>query len=302
MKALITGIGGFCGERLAEYLVRQGAQVCAISSKNISGEVYNVKDVTDVSSIASVIKRSRPDYVFHLAGVSNADDISHYYKINTLYAAALLQALKIEGREHAPVLLVGTSAEYGAVKGGGLPIAEKTKAMPMTHYGASKLAQTLVGLTESRNGRNIVVARPFNIIGAGMPANLVVQSFVDRLKIISNGSNEMDLEVGALDPVRDFIDVDDVIETYWALIREKKAYGQIVNVCSGIGISIGDLLKKIVNLSGVHAKVKLSSKYLKPFDIPVSYGSVKKMENILGSMKRVDMDDSLRKILTASGL
>jgi len=302
MKALITGIGGFCGERLGEYLVKQGVQVCAISSKNIDGEVYKVKDIADVSSLASVISRSRPDYVFHLAGVSNADDISHYYRVNTIYGAALLQALKTEGREHVPVLLVGTSAEYGAVKNADLPIAEDTPAMPITHYGTSKLAQTLIGLNESRDGRNIVVARPFNIIGSGMPANLVVQSFVTRLKAISNGPNETVLEVGALDPIRDFIDVDDVIKTYWRLIREEAAYGQIVNICSGIGISIRDLLEKIINLSGVHAKAKPSSKYLKPFDISVSYGSVKKIENILGPMKRVDMDDSLKKILAASGL
>lgn len=302
MKALITGAGGFCGAHLAEYLRREGAQVCSIGLRDGPEDVYGVKDITDVHGLAGVIIRARPDYVFHLAGISHTDDVSLFYRVNTSYGAALLQALRISGFGHIPVLLAGSSAEYGMVGPDDLPVTEDTPAHPVGHYGVSKLAQTMLGLTEASHGGKIVVARPFNIVGPGMPSHLVAQDFVNKLRHVAGKPDGATIDVGDLAPTRDFIDVGDVVEIYWRLIRAEDAYGQVVNVCSGYGISIGDLLEKIMRISGVRATPKADPKYFRPNNVPESYGSVEKLEKILGSIKITDIEDSLQRIVQAADM
>src|SRR2546423_2806225 len=99
----------------------------------------------------------------------------------------------------------------------------------------SKFMQTLLGISAASTGSQpIVIARPFNIIGVGMPEHLALASFALQIREIKAGSRPPVIEVGELKSARDFIDVEDVVELYWKLISNDKAYGQIFNVCTGI--------------------------------------------------------------------
>jgi GDP-4-dehydro-6-deoxy-D-mannose reductase len=233
----------------------------------------------------------------HLAGVTNSPIPSQFYLVNTVYAASLLHALEIAGYGDRPVLLVGTAAEYGQITPDQLPVVETLPCNPYNHYGISKLAQTQMGLTLAKQGRRIVIARPSNIIGAGMPKNLALASFASQIRAIATGEQPPVIEVGNLSSVRDFVDVDDLVQVYWQLIQTPNAYGDVINVGSGCGMMIGDLLAQLIELSGLTIDVRVDPVRYKPIDVPVHYSSVEKLNALTGTIPTFHPKNVLRKIL-----
>jgi len=297
MRALITGAGGFCGRHLIKHIEKEGVEVHALSQRTIKDLTCHVVNPTSVEDISAAVSRVQPNYVFHLAGVSAAADPALFYRINTAYAAALMRALELHGNESCPVLLVGSSAEYGLVTPEQLPIHEDLPAHPYDHHGISKLAQTLIGLAAAKRGRPVVIVRPFNILGAGMPDHLVAQSFALQIKEIVNGRNRSEIRVGNLNSSRDFIDVDEVVKIYWDIIRTPSAYGEIVNVCSGKGVLIGDLLAALIRLSRADIEVKIDPARFKAVDVPFHYGSTEKLKGILGYAPQQNLEETLQHML-----
>ncbi len=299
-RALVTGAGGFCGQHLTRYLEEQGIAVHTLSRAAVSCTRYQVIDPGDVSVLSAVMRDVRPDYVFHLAGVAVAEDPSVFYRVNTLYAASLLQALAQTGYDTCPVLLVGTAAEYGMITETQLPIAENCPPHPYNDYGISKLAQTLLGLAVARCNRPIVIVRPFNILGPGMPGYLVAQSFASQMARILDGTAPPVIHVGNLQSSRDFIDVADVVEIYWRLVQAPQAYGEIVNVCSGRPIVIGDMLTQMVKVAGISVEIRPEPTRFKSLDIPVHYGSPDKLQRMLGTVPSTTLEVSLRRLLAST--
>lgn len=298
MRALITGGGGFCGRHLNLYLRGQGVEVHTLGLRDLKvGEHHRVRDVRDVGALRGVLARVKPDYVFHLAGVTYAKDPTLYYRVNCEYAAALLSALRSAAMTDCPVLLVGTCAEYGMVSRRQLPISEDLPPNPYSHYGISKLAQTFEGLAAGRNGHPVVMVRPFNVIGPGMSEQLVVQSFAMQIVRIIKGEIPPVIKVGNLKTSRDFVDIDDLVRLYWVLVRTPSAYGEVVNICTGRGTLIGDILSKLIELSGVEIEVRVDHSRLKPIDVPEHYGSIRKLERIAGYVPSTPIHISLERIL-----
>ncbi len=156
MKVLVTGAGGFCGKHLTAYLQSQEVEIFTLGRTPTIFHHYKVCP-TDLAGVTQALKASRPNYVFHLAGVAVSPEAATYYQVNTAYAACLLQALEEAGLANVPVLLVGSSAEYGMVTESELPITENLPAKPYSHYGISKLTQTNLGLAAASQGRPIVL-------------------------------------------------------------------------------------------------------------------------------------------------
>jgi GDP-4-dehydro-6-deoxy-D-mannose reductase len=298
MKALITGSGGFCGTHLKIYLEGMGMEIHTLSQRDYKTPLHHLlPDVNDVGSISAVLASIRPDYIFHLAGTAQSEDHTLYYRLNTMYAVSILKAMEASGLDNCPVLLVGTSAEYGNVSHDELPIREDSQALPYNHYGISKLAQSLEGLAAYRRGLPVVIARPFNVIGTGMNERLVVQTFAAQIVKIKKGAMAPVIKIGNLESTRDFIDVEDAVKIYWKLISSPSALGETVNVCTGKGTSIRDILTRLINISGVEADIVIDRSRYKPVDVPEHYGSTEKMERITGYVPNKDLDITLKRIL-----
>jgi GDP-4-dehydro-6-deoxy-D-mannose reductase len=295
-RVLITGVNGFCGRHLANYLTAQAVEVYGISRVSSSPREYTLPEPVSVSTLCPIILSVRPHYVFHLAGVTVADEPATFYHVNTGYAASLLRALEKSGYRNCPVLLVGSAAEYGEVANEQLPITESHTPRPYSHYGISKLAQTQLGLAEARLTRPVIVVRPFNVVGAGMPAHLVVQSFALQIADILCGRS-LAVRVGNLQSTRDFVDVADVVEVYWRLIQAPAAYGEIFNVCSGIPVKISDILLKLIGLVNAHIEIQVDPSRFKPIDISAHYGSPEKLFRFLGCGLKTSLESSLKQIL-----
>jgi len=274
VRALVTGAGGFSGRHLVHHLESQDIEVHTIGARAASSRHHTV-DSLDDAAIADAIERVRPDYVFHLAGVSSGSDLTAYYRANTLYAATLLRALDT-ARVACPLLLVGTAAEYGVVSADQLPISEDTPPRPYNHYGISKLAQTQMALAAA--GRQpIVVVRPFNLVGPGMPAHGAVQSFASQIAGIVAGRRPPTLSVGNLDTTRDFVAVEDAVTAYYRLLRTPEAYGQVVNVCSGVETSMQDVVGALIAEAAMPIEVRVDPALVKPIDVARHVGSVARL-------------------------
>lgn len=289
-KALITGANGFSGKHLIRHLESECVQISTVSLRD--------EQVTGEGVLAEILGQAQPDYIFHLAGVTSGDSAEDYFRTNVLYAAALLRAAGKAKLGDRPLLLVGTAAEYGLISSDDIPISEETKCHPYNLYGISKLAQTFIGLAAAINdNRRVVVVRPFNIIGSGMPEHLALASFQRQISEIKMGRRSAVLEVGNLAATRDFIDIEDVVRLYWTLIQNERAYGEIFNLCTGIPTSIGTLLDLLIEASGIHIEVRTDEKRRKVVDIPVHFGNNHKLHQLIGNVDYTAVETTVRKLV-----
>lgn len=308
MKALITGVQGFVGKYLANHLLAQDIEVWGTSRKESpvlfleNGPVTIIKnDLENTQQILELLKEIKPDYIFHLAGQSNVrksweDKAGTFYaNVNkTIYlldACIEYQRIKPEMR----LLTVGSSEEYGKVKPNELPIKETTVLRPMSPYGASKAAVSmLVQQYFKAYGLNVVHARPFNHIGPGQSEGFVTTDFVKQIVAIEKKQKKNNIAVGNLEAKRDFTAVLDIVKAYYA-IMQKGEIGQIYNVCSGKSLSIQIMLNHMLDLSTEKVNVTIDESKLRPSEIPDYYGDNTKISSLEWN-KEISIPDILKAI------
>jgi GDP-4-dehydro-6-deoxy-D-mannose reductase len=289
-RALVSGASGFTGKHLVRWLKSQGIATSALSLRG--------SQVGDSEFVADILKRADPDYLFHLAGLTQSDSAEEILRVNVLYAVTLLKAAREANLDDRPLLLVGTAAEYGQISDHDLPITEEMECRPYNVYGASKLAQTLIGLAAAESeGRPVVVVRPFNIIGTGMPGYLALESFRRQIQQIKADGQPPVIRVGNLNTSRDFIDVEDVVRLYWTVVQNPQAYGQVINLCTGIATPIRALLDLLIQASGLSIEVQCDEACVKEVDIPVHYGSNKKLHRLIGDFRYTPIRRTIEKII-----
>jgi GDP-4-dehydro-6-deoxy-D-mannose reductase len=298
-RALVIGAHGFCGRHLIRRLANvAGAEVIAIDIPRDWPDFEKVAayvscDIGDAESVRRVVEAARPDWIFNLAALTHGSP-SSVYRANLLGPIHVLDAV----RDYVPdarVLLVGSAAEYGCVAPDLLPVTEEAPCKPVGDYGISKHAMTLAALDiASRHSTRVVIARPFNIIGAGVPSSLVVGAILDRAREALKQPGEPVVKVGNLDTERDFIDVEDAVEAYAAMIQGG-FWGEVFNICSGKPVRIRDLVTKALSHSPRPIRLEVDPKLVRPSDCPVIYGSFEKAKRAFGFKPRVSLADSLKK-------
>jgi GDP-4-dehydro-6-deoxy-D-mannose reductase len=245
-------------------------------------------DVCDDRFVRSALAESRPDAVFHLAGVSLVSDAERHpalaFNVNVGGALNLLGALRVlrDGSEVDPVcLLVGSAEQYGRHDESELPLGEEAELRPLTTYAASKCAQEVVGLQMHRaHGIRVICVRSFNHSGAGQRPEFLIPSLVRRaLEVKAQGRST--LPIGNVTPVRDYLHVDDVVRAYRLLV-ERGAEGETYNVSSGTGRSVEEIALLVLDKVGVGAALEVDSKLVRRADVPVLIGSNSRLVNSTG--------------------
>lgn len=263
MKALVTGAGGFVGPRLVARLARGGFAVQGFDRD---------LDVTDAEAVRARIAETAPDAVVHLAAISFVPeaegDPARAWRVNLLGALHVLEAVRREA-PGARVLLVGTGQVYGSGAPGAPPFREEDALRPGNAYTRSKAAADLLGASYARqHGLAVVRARPFNHTGPGRPDSFVESSFARQLVEMELGRRPPVLAVGNLDAVRDFLDVEDVVDAYARLLAPDvppRAY----NVASGAGLEIRALLDRLISLTSVDPEIRVDPARVRPADVAV---------------------------------
>lgn len=310
--ALVTGGSGFVGQWLARGLLGRGSKVVSLglhapvpgilSPGELEAVEWRQGDVRDPDILRRTIEKTRPELIFHLAGMSFVpearDAPATAYEINVLGAVRLLAAtaaLKAAGTLDPIVVIVGSATQYGRHDAGEMPLEETAEQRPQDVYAASKAAQEIASLQMCRaEGVRVICTRSFNHSGAGHAEHFLLPALVRRALALRDAS-EPRLVMGNRDSVRDYLHVADVVEAY-LLLADRGAPGEVYNVCSGEGVSAGDLAREVLLRVGVAAEITTDSALVRGVDVPVLVGSPAKLARITGwrpTRSRSDIIDDL---------
>ncbi|MBX3023884.1 GDP-mannose 4,6-dehydratase [bacterium] len=311
MRALVTGIDGFAGRHLATRLRAGGADVHGTVRRadrvpalaGLAAASLRPLDVSDGGAVAAIVAAVTPEVVFHLAARTfvpdAAADPAGVFTVNALGVVHLLAAI----HRHAPrcrVLVVGSSDSYGAVADDAQPIVESVPLRPLSAYGASKAAAEVVaGQWADGMGLDVVRVRPFNHIGPGQDARFVSADFARQLLAVARGAAPPRIEVGDLDPVRDFSDVRDVVDAYVA-IAERGRRGAVYNVCSGVGRSIRSLLDDLIAAVGVSVEIVAAADRQRRSPVARLVGSPAALRAATGWQPRIAWQRTIADIVAAN--
>jgi len=253
MTILVTGAGGFSGRHLIRYLAESSSAEIHCTSLTARAEKnWFACDLTKKKATAALIEQITPRQIYHLAGV-NSGDYHTDYRVNVLGTYNILESLA-KTRSKCRILVVGSSAEYGFVAEEDNPVREDHPLTPMSVYGLTKVYQTyLMKCYCALHNMDIVMARPFNLLGKSMSGKLFVGRVYEQVEAYRVGRISK-VVVGNLQHRRDYIPVEEAVRHY-ALIMQRGKAGEVYNVGSGVSISIRDLLQRILQENGLSMEV-----------------------------------------------
>jgi GDP-4-dehydro-6-deoxy-D-mannose reductase len=254
---------------------------------------YREVDLRDREAVRLAVQAAAPELVFHLAGIASPDE-GLCYAVNLDGTRHLLEACA--RLSPAPrVLVVSSSAVYGQTRPGESPVREETPLRPVTAYGASKAAAEISALSFHRRGLlPVIVARPFNLVGPGLPAGLAPADFMAQALRIREGAAPPEIRAGNLAPRRDYVDARDAARAYLELAASDEAPGSAFNVASGRAVAIADLLQMILDAAGVAARVTTDPDRLRPVDVLEQVGDASAIRRLAGWAPEIPLEDSLR--------
>ena len=311
MRALITGITGFAGSHLAEYLLAEHPDVEVFGTYRWRSRMDNVEhfrsrvklleaDLRDYTSMYNALDRSRPDFIFHLAAQSfvpsswtapNETLTTNIAGQTNLFEA--IRSLRLD-----PVVQIACSSEqYGLVLPDEVPIKETNPLRPLSPYAVSKVAQDYLGYQYFQSyGLKAIRTRGFNHTGPRRGQVFVTSNFCSQVAAIELGLQEPVIRVGNLDAIRDFTDVRDMVRAYWLAVNHGKP-GEVYNIATGNGIRIRELLDRIIALSNVEVKIEVDPDRLRPSDVEILIGDSSKFRADTGWEPRIPFEQTLRDLL-----
>jgi GDP-4-dehydro-6-deoxy-D-mannose reductase len=311
-RVLITGISGFVGSWLAEFLLKQGLEVSGIvrwRSKLDNIELIKDKinlvyaDMKDGHSVNTAISNIEPDYIFHLSAQSYVP-MSWTAPVDTMEnnvigTINLLEAV-IKSKCSPVIHIAGSSEEYGLVCPDELPIKETNQLRPLSPYGISKVAEDLLGTQYNKTyGLKTVITRAFNHTGPRRGEVFVTSNFAKQIVEIEKGQREPGIYVGNLNSIRDFTDVRDIVKAYWLAVT-KCDYGEVYNICSEKERNIQNVLDLLISKSTVKNKIKIipDLSRMRSSDVPILKGDCSKFKNITGWKNEVPFDTTMEDLLS----
>lgn len=310
MRILITGITGFVGSHLADFLLtKEDVEVYGIKRwrsrteniEHLEGKIILKEcDLRDASSVRRVINEIRPQRIFHLAGQSFVPTSwrapEETISTNIMAELNIFEAVRQVGI-NPWIQIAGSSEEYGMVYENELPVKETNPLRPLSPYAVSKVSQDLLGYQYFMSYRlNIVRTRGFNHTGPRRPPVFVCSDFAKQIVEIEKDLCDPIIYVGSLEAKRDFTDVRDIIRGYW-LALEKGIPGEVYNICSGKGYKIGEILDMLLGMTSNHIKIKKDSARMRPSDVPVLVGDSTKFRKQAGWKPEIPFEKTLKDIM-----
>ena len=309
----MTGADGFVGRYLVRSLVGRGDEVIAAvrpGGPDPHGwlppagrdriEIVDL-ELTDRHG-ADAAAKHYVDGVIHLAGLASGAEArvrpEEAWLANVMGTLRLLDAVAARSgsAESTRVLVISTAEVYG--RGTGQARTENDRIMPVSPYAATKAAAEIAAWDVARRtGLALMVARPFPHTGVGQTSKYVIPSFLERL-IEARRQGVSTIATGNLDPVRDILDVRDVVDAYVALLEQGTA-GEAYNIASGTGYSVLEILRLMAGLVGIDVEPRPDPALQRPADIPHLVGDSSKLRDATGWQPRITFEETLTEMVHA---
>ena len=311
MRVLVTGITGFAGSHLAEYLLSEVPGVEIYGTKRWRSRMENIDhlqsqielvecDLKDANAVRQTLAEIRPERIFHLAAQSFVPASwrapSETLDNNIISQTNIFEAMRSLELD-ARIQIAGSSEEYGLVHPDEVPITESNPLRPLSPYAVSKVAQDLLGYQYFRSyGLAVVRTRGFNHTGPRRGEVFVTSNFAKQIAAIENGQQEPIIRVGNLSAQRDFTDVRDTVRAYW-LALEKGTPGEVYNLASGKAVTIRELLDMLLALSKAQVEVEVDPERLRPSDVEILLGDYSKFKADTGWEPQIPLSQTVEDLL-----
>ncbi len=255
MKYVVTGGAGFVGSYLVKLLVKEGHEVTVIDNlhkgkkENLQSVLPKIKfeeiDIRDFDGLEKILENI--DGVFHQAALTVVQDSfdrpEEYHHVNVIGTENIFKLAK---KNNFKVVYASSSSVYGHKDD--MPIGEDSERNPINPYGQTKLDDEYLFEKYSETGTRIIGLRYFNIFGKGQTLEYagVITKFLDRIK-----KEEAPIIFGDGTQLRDFIYVEDIVMANLQAM-ESKTTNLLVNVGTGNAITILELAKMMIEVSGLN--------------------------------------------------
>src|SRR3989338_9085416 len=284
MRALITGVTGFVGSHMAEFLLNKGVEVHGAKRwrspmdniKHIRNEITLEEcELRDFASINRVISKVRPDVIYHLEAI----------RLN-----------KID-----PIVHICSSSEvYGQVRPEEVPIKETNPLRPVSPYAVSKVGEDMLGYQYFVSyAIRTIRTRMFTHTGARRGEFFVESSFAKQIAEIEKGvKKEPFVKVGNLESIRTFADVSDAVRAYW-LLTEKCRPGEVYNIGGNATMKVGEMLQKLIAMSEMKdiIKPRIDPSLLRPSDVTLQIPDTTKFSKETGWKPEIPFEKTMKDIL-----
>jgi GDP-4-dehydro-6-deoxy-D-mannose reductase len=309
-RVLITGVTGFAGSHLVDFLLTRGdCEIFGIQrwrsrTENIEHFASKITllecDLRDATNTFETIAKVKPDWIFHLAAQSFVPTSwvapSESLTTNVLAQVNIFEAVRRLGLK-TRIQLACSSEEYGMVYPDEVPIKETNPLRPLSPYAVSKVAQDMLGYQYWMSWKvDSVRTRGFNHEGPRRGPVFVASDFAKQIADIEKGKKAPVLHVGNLEAKRDFTDVRDMVRAY-VLALEKCEPGEVYNICSGSAWTIQAVLDHLLSLTKAKIEVKEDPARLRPSDVPILLGDNSKFVKATGWQPTIPFEQTLADML-----
>jgi GDPmannose 4,6-dehydratase len=317
-KALITGMTGMVGSHMADFLLENtgweiyGMQRWRSPTDNISHLIDRINkkdrvfveygDLNDMVSLIAILRKVKPDYIFHLAAQSYPQT-SFSAPIDTLNTnilgtCRLLEAIHI--LKQNPVIHVCASSEvFGRVSEDKLPIDEECVFQPASPYAISKVGTDLIGRYYAEAyGMVSMTTRMFTHTGPRRGDVFHESTFAKQIAMIEAGLIPPIVKVGNLESLRTYADVRDAVRAYYMLVTINPAAGEYYNIGGTYTCKVGDTLNTLLSFSKArNIQIEIEPERLRPIDADLQVPDTSKFTAHTGWKPEIPYETTMRDLL-----
>jgi GDP-4-dehydro-6-deoxy-D-mannose reductase len=309
-RILVTGVTGFAGSHLVDYMLDRGdCEIFGIQrwrSRTENIEHFRDKitlvecDLRDATSTLGTIEDVGPEWIFHLAAQSFVPTSwrapTESLTTNVLGQLNVFEAVRRLGLK-CRIQLACSSEEYGMVYPDELPIRESNPLRPLSPYAVSKVGQDMLGYQYWMSWKiDCVRTRGFNHEGPRRGPVFVASDFAKQIADIERGRKAPVVLVGNLEAKRDFSDVRDMVRAYWMALESCEP-GEAYNICTGKSWTIREVLDALLAMSETKIEVREDSSRLRPSDVPILLGDNSKFVKVTGWQPSIPFEQTLHDML-----
>ncbi len=318
-RALITGITGMVGSHLAEYLIANTDWdvygLCRWRSPldNLETLVPRINradrcflvygDLRDTLSIQEAVRKSEPDYVFHLAAQSfprtSFDSPLDTFDTNIQGTARVLDALRL-WKHDAIVHVCASSEVFGRVPREKLPIDEECTFHPASPYAISKVGTDLIGrFYAEAYGMMVMTTRMFTHTGPRRGDVFAESTFAKQIALIEAGLLPPVVQVGNLDSLRTIADVRDAVRAYYILLTVKPVAGAYYNIGGTHQATVREILNSLLALSPKkdEIRIEVDPARLRPIDADLQVPDTTKFRRHTGWAPEIPYERTIGDLL-----
>jgi len=313
-KILITGITGFVGSHLADYLLGLGERGLEVHGtrrwRSPMDNIAHIADklclhyceLSDSKSVYDTVATIRPDVIFHLAAqsyvVTSFDAPVHTLETNICGTVNLLEAVRHAAID--PVIHICSSSEvYGQVKEDEVPIKESQPFRPASPYAVSKVGEDMIAFQYFLSyGIKTIRTRMFTHTGPRRGEIFAASAFARQIARIEAGLQEPVVRVGNLASVRTFADVRDTVRAYWILVQKCPA-GEVYNIGGSRTMTVGDALNMLLGLSPRKGDIEVvvDKTLLRPSDVTLQIPDCTKFRQATGWEPEIPVEKTFGDLL-----